>query len=78
MPAMEKVKRLFGEKITVINEFNIDTEKLKKQINTRKSWTALGINGVQKFWWNKLVVVKKTLLSAFKRINFGQEGQSYY
>ena len=78
MPAMEKVKRLFGEKITVINEFNIDTEKLKKQINTRKSWTALGINGVQKFWWNKLVVVQKALLSAFKRINFGQEGQSYY
>ena len=78
MPAMEKVKRLLGEKITVINEFNIDTEKLKKKINTRKSWTALGINGVQKFWWNKLVVVKKTLLSAFKRIKFGQEGQSYY
>ena len=29
MPWMEEVKRLLGEKVTVINEFNIDTEKLK-------------------------------------------------
>ena len=30
MPWMEEVKRLLGEKVTVINEFDIDTEKLTK------------------------------------------------
>ena len=30
MPWMEEAKRLLGEKITVINEFNIDTELNKR------------------------------------------------
>ena len=30
MPWMEAVKRLLGEKVTVINEFDIDTGKLTK------------------------------------------------
>ena len=28
------MKRLLGEKVTVINKFGIDTEKLKKEFNT--------------------------------------------
>ena len=37
MPWMEEVKRLLGKKVTVINEFGIDTEKLMKEISKRKS-----------------------------------------
>ena len=70
MPWMEKVKRLLGEKVTLINEFDFDTEKLTKEINKRKSWTAPGIDVVRNFWWKKLLVVQKVLLSAFKRIIF--------
>ena len=68
MPWMEEVKRLLGEQVTVINEFDIDTEKLTKEINKIKSWTAPGINGVQKSWCKKLEKKKKALLSALKRI----------
>ena len=51
-----------------LSEFDIDTEKLMKEINKRKSWTTPGIDGVQHFWWKKLVASQKTLLNAFKRI----------
>ena len=37
MPWMKEVKRLLGAKVTAMNEFDIDTEKLKKQISKRKS-----------------------------------------
>ena len=37
MPWIEVLTRLLSEKVTVINEFDIDTEKLKKEINERKS-----------------------------------------
>ena len=66
IPLMKEMRRLLGE--TVINEFDIDTKKLKKEINKRKSWTVPGINGVQNFWWKKLVPVQKALSSEFKRI----------
>ena len=35
-----EAKRLLGEKVTVINEFNNDTEKITKEINKRKCWIA--------------------------------------
>ena len=66
---MEEMKILLVEKVIVINEFDIDTEKLTKEINKRKSCTASEIDGVQNFWWKKLVAAQKALLSAFKRIN---------
>ena len=31
------MKRLLAEKVTVVNEFDIDTEKPTKEINKRKS-----------------------------------------
>ena len=40
MPWMKEMKRLLDEKVTVINEFDIDTEKLTKEIKKRKSWTG--------------------------------------
>ena len=51
MPAMEKVKRLLGEKITVINEFNIDTEKLKKKNQHKKE-----LDGPRDQWSTKVLV----------------------
>ena len=65
---MEEVKTLLCEKVTVTDEFDIDTKKLTKEINKRKIWTAPGFDGVQNFWWKKLVAAQKALLSAFKRI----------
>ena len=68
MSWMEEIKILLVEKLIVINEFDIDTEKLTKEINKRKSWTAPEIDGVQNFWCKKLVAAQKPLLSAVKRI----------
>ena len=34
IPWIKEMKRLLGEKFTVINKFGIDTEKLKKEFNT--------------------------------------------
>ena len=69
MPWIKKVKRFLVEKFTVINEFDIEAEKLKKEINKRKNWKTPGIDGVQHFWWKKLVAAQKVFLSAFKTIN---------
>ena len=67
IPWMEEVKRYPGEKITVKNEFDW---KAKKEIKERKSWKAPGIDGVQNFWWKKVRVAQKPMLSTFKRINY--------
>ena len=63
---MEEVKRLLGKKVFVINEFDNDTKKLKKEVNKRKSGMAPGTDEVQNFWWKKLAATQKALLSAFK------------
>ena len=68
MPWMEEVKRLLSENVTVVNEFNINSEGLKKEISKRKSWTAPGIDGIQNFWWKKLVTAQKALLKVFETI----------
>ena len=44
MPWMEEVKRLLGEKITVINEFVIDTEKLTNTSTKEKIVQPPGID----------------------------------
>ena len=67
---MEEVKRLFGEKANVMNEFDIDTEKLTIEIKNGKSWTSPGIDEVQILWWKKLVAAQKSLLNTFQRIIF--------
>ena len=68
MSWMEEVKRLLSENVTVVNEFNINSEGLKKEISKRKSWTAPGIDGIQNFWWKKLVTAQKALLKVFETI----------
>ena len=41
MPAMEKVKRLLGEKITVLKEFNIKKNQHKKELDgPRDQWST--------------------------------------
>ena len=37
MPWIKEMKRLLGEKFTVINKFSMDTEKLKKEFNTLRT-----------------------------------------
>ena len=37
MPWIKEMKRLLGEKFTVINKFSNDTEKLKKEFNTLRT-----------------------------------------
>ena len=65
---MEEVKRFLSENVTVVNEFNINSEGLKKEISKRKSWTAPGIDGMQNVWWKKLVTAQKALLKVFETI----------
>ena len=66
MPWMKEVKRLLAEvTYAVINNFDIDTEKLTKEINKRKSCTVPGIDGVKTLWWKKQVAAQKALLSTF-------------
>ena len=59
MPWMEEVKRLPSK--TVINEFDIETEKLTKEINKRKNWAAPWKDRVQSFWWKTLVALKRIM-----------------
>ena len=68
MPWIEEVKTLLSENVTVVNEFNINSEGLKKEISKRRSWTAPGIDGIQNFWWKKLVTAQKALLKVFETI----------
>ena len=38
---------------------------MKKEIAKREDWTALGIDGIQKFWWKKFEPAQKALRKAF-------------
>ena len=40
---MKEVKRLFGEKVTVINELNIDTEKQQKKSTKERAKRFQGL-----------------------------------
>ena len=68
MPWMDEVGRQLNEKINVANEFNIGNENITKEIMKRKSWTALGIDGIQKIWWKKLKPAQKAPVNAFSRL----------
>lgn len=77
---MDEVKKLLDEKITVLNDFDMNTEKLRKKINKRKSWTSTWIDGVHFWWsnirWKKLAVTQKPLFDALKRINWWPTGRT--
>lgn len=51
---MNKVAQKIGQKITNLQRFMITEKKLCKAVEKRKSWSTLGINRVQSFWWKKL------------------------
>ena len=42
MPWTEEVKRLLGEKVTIINEFDIDTEKVTKKSTKERAGRRQG------------------------------------
>ena len=61
MPWMESVSEKLRQKITNIKEFNITKETLEKETKTRKNLNALGIDGIQIFWWKRLRLATKEM-----------------
>ena len=49
MPWMEEVKAEMNEKASIVSEFGITEEKLRKETSKRKNWTAPGVDGIQNF-----------------------------
>ena len=43
-------------------------KKVKKEAVKRKGWAALGIDGIQNYWWKKLEPTQKALTRAFTKI----------
>ena len=50
---MESVSKKLRDKITNVKEFDIKEKTLEKETKKKKNWTALGIDGTQKFWWKR-------------------------
>ena len=68
MPWMEEIRRQLNEKVSLVNDFNITFEKVKKEVTKRKGWTAPGIDGIQNYWWKKLEPAQRALTRAFTKI----------
>lgn len=64
MWCMEQEKTELGERANLVREFVITDENMK-EIAKRKSWTALGIYGIQNFWQKKFESVQKALRKEF-------------
>ena len=50
---MESVSKKLRDKIANVKEFDIKEKTLEKETKKKKKWTALGIDGTQKFWWKR-------------------------
>ena len=50
MPWMEEMKAGLGKRASIVSEFAITDENIKKEIAKRKNWIAPGIDGIQTFW----------------------------
>ena len=50
---MESVSKKLRDKIANVKEFDIKEKTLEKETKKKKNWTALGIDGTQKFWWKR-------------------------
>ena len=46
---MEEIRRQLNEKINQVNVFNINFEKVKKEVAKRKGWTAPEIDRIQNY-----------------------------
>ena len=67
MPWMEEMKAGLGKRASIVSEFVITDENIKKEIAKRKNWIAPGIDGIQKFWWKKFEPAQKVSRKAFTR-----------
>ena len=61
LPWMEEVKAELSERATVVGQFEITEVRLKKEASKRKNWTAPGIDGIQNYWWKKLIPAQEAL-----------------
>ena len=64
---MNTVARKLREKVTHVQEFVTDNEKLKKTVKKRKNWSAPGIDGIQNYWWKKLTGTWKGVTNCFQK-----------
>ena len=64
---MNMVARKLSEKVTDVQEFNIDDKKLHETVKKRKNWTAPGIDGIQNFRWKKLTGTWKAITDCVKK-----------
>ena len=48
-----------SSKVNSVNDFTVTFDKVKKEVAKRKGWTALGIDGIQNYWWKKFESAKK-------------------
>ena len=62
---MEEVKAEMNEKASIVSEFGITEEKLRKETSKRKNWTAPVLDGIQNFWWKKFIPAQKALAKIF-------------
>ena len=68
MPWMEEIGRQLHQKVNSVNDFTVTFDKLKKEVAKRKGWRALGIDGIQNYWWKKFESAQKVLTKAFTKL----------
>ena len=73
-PWMEKIKEELIKKIKDVQDTEISEETIGKIINKRENWTSPGIDGIQKFWWNKFSGTWKAIERTMKSWNEDPEG----
>ena len=65
---MHTVAKKIGEKVTNVQEFTITEKKLYEiTVKKRKNWSAVGIDGVQNFWWKKFRGTWSSILRCFNQ-----------
>ena len=50
------------QKVTNVQEFTIIKKKSHQTVKKQKNWSALGIDGVQNFWWKKFKGIWSSIL----------------
>ena len=65
---MEEVKVELSEKATIVSQFEITEEKLRREKTKRKNWTAPAIDDIQNCWWNKFTPAQTALVKSFTNL----------
>ena len=62
----KKVANKRKDKVTQVDEMTVDMGKLQHILKKRKSGSAPGMDGIQNFWWKKLISTWRPLANALK------------